>query len=103
MDIWDTLIIVPKVIFDDCTLKNYYNTIHIEEKKDIINKIKNENIKPIEVYYTTVNTMFMWKKKWVVSASIPYKKLYDNKTNTLDLTYKRLKGETWNDKIKSRR
>lgn len=94
---------VPKVIFDDCTVKNYYNTIHIEEKKDIINKIKNENIKPIEVYYTTVNTMFMWKKKWIVSASIPYKKLYDNKTNTLDLTYKRLKGETWNDKIKSRR
>jgi hypothetical protein len=37
------------------------------------------------------------------SASIPYKKLYDNKTNTLDLTYRRLKGETWNDKIKSRR
>ena len=94
---------VPKIIFDDCTVKNYYNTIHIEEKKDIINKIKNENIKPIEVYYTTINTMFLWKKKWVVSASIPYKKLYDNKTNTLDLTYKRLKGETWNDKIKNRR
>ena len=94
---------VPKIIFDDCTLKNYYNTIHIEEKKDIINKIKNESIKPIEVYYTTINTMFLWKKKIVVSASIPYKKLYDNKTNTLDLTYKRLKGETWNDKIKNRR
>lgn len=98
---------IPKIKIDKKLENNFYKTLHIEAKNIIIKKINKMNITPIEEKQTYIKGMFPIKNRLgendVLFGEVPIKKFYNSKDNTIELSYIKLKGEIYNDKVKNRR
>lgn len=97
---------IPTIKMDKKLQNNFYKTLHIDTKNIIINKINKMKITPIEEKQTYIKGMFFIKnrrgEKNILLGEVPIKKFYNGKDNTIELSYIKLKGEIYNDKVKNR-
>ncbi len=95
---------IPVVKMDNKLKENYYKTLHMEPKNIIIKSIKKEKINPIELIQPTITFMeTSIKKNYIFRAELPLKNYYKAKDNTIELEYKRLKGDVIRAKTQDRR
>lgn len=95
---------IPVVKMDNKLKENYYNTLHMEPKNIIIKSIKKEKINPIEIIQPTITFMeTSIKKNYILRAELPLKNYYKAKDNTIELEYKKLKGDVMRAKTQNRR
>lgn len=88
---------VPSVLIDDKMLKNYYKTLHLKLKNDIIKKIKNKKIEPIEITRVVFDMLIVSGGNSYM-GTIPLKQLYNPKSNEIVLDYLKMRGAIVHDK-----
>lgn len=93
---------IPTIQMDKKLKENYYKSLHIEPKTDIIKSIKNQRINPIKETKVMINFMVSERGNIRVQA-LDLMDYYNTTMNNIMLSYIKLKGDAAHAKTKNRR
>lgn len=93
---------IPTICMDKKLKENYYKSLHIEPKTDIIKSIKNQRINPIKETKVVINFMVSERDNIKVQT-LDLMDYYNTTTNNIMLNYIKLKGDAAHAKAKNRR
>lgn len=93
---------IPTICMDKKLKENYYKSLHIEPKTDIIKSIKNQRINPIKETKVVINFMVSERNN-IKIQTLDLMDYYNTTTNNIMLNYIKLKGDAAHAKAKNRR